>query len=205
MSKVADSKDSRTAYQRWELDSFDVPAAVSAKESVVLPTPAQLDEIRRKAQEEGYAKGYREGRDKVNAEAQRLQQIMLVLAQDLQRFDQEVADDLLGLALTISKQVVRQTIELKPGMILAVVNHVLGQLPLSHQRARLVLHPQDAALVRESLGEQLKQSNWEIIESAEVTRGGCRVEAPECEIDATLERRWQRVVEGFGSDDVWVE
>jgi len=41
-----------------------------------------------------------------------------------------------------------------------VVNDVLGQLPASHQRARLVLHPEDAALVRANLGEQLKQSNW---------------------------------------------
>jgi flagellar assembly protein FliH len=205
LSKVAESKESRTAYQRWELDSFDTPASGSAKGAVVLPTAAQLEQLRRQAQEEGYAKGYREGRDKVNAEAQRLQQIMLVLAQDLQRFDQDVADALLGLALTISKQVLRQAIKLKPEVILAAVNDVLGQLALSQQRARLVLHPEDAALVREKLGEQLKQSNWEIIESAEIARSGCRVEAPECEIDATLECRWQRVVNAMGSDNVWIE
>ena len=205
MSDVAASKDSRTAYQRWELDSFDTPASARARGVAVLPTAAQIEQLRRQAQEEGYAEGYREGHAKVNAEAQRLQQIMLVLAQDLQRFDQGVADDLLGLALTISKQVLRQTIRLKPEVILAVVNDVLGQLPSSHQRARLVLHPEDAALVRANLGEQLKQSNWEIIENAEMARSGCRVEAPECEIDATLERRWQRVVEGIGSDHVWIE
>ena len=171
----------------------------------MLPTVAQLDQIRRQAQEEGYAKGYREGRDKVVAEAQRLQQIIQALAQDLQRFDQSVANDLLGLVLTICKQVLRQTIRLKPEVILGVVNDVLAQLPSSHQRARLVLHPEDAALVRSNLGEQLAQSNWEIIESAEMARSGCRVEAPECEIDATLERRWQRVVEGIGGEDVWIE
>lgn len=209
MSEFAAPKESRTAYQRWELDSFDTPASgrskSTAKSAVVLPTTAQLDQLRRQAQEEGYAKGYREGRDKVNAEAQHLQKIMQALAQDLHRFDQGVADDLLGLALTISKQVLRQTIRLKPEVILAVVNDVLGQLPSSHQRARLVLHPEDAALVRANLGEQLTQSNWEIIESAEIARSGCRVEAPECEIDATLERRWQRVVEGIGSENVWIE
>ena len=205
MSDVVTSKEGRTAYQRWELDSFDTPASGGARSAVVLPTAAQLDQIRRQAQEEGYAKGYREGRDKVAAEAQRLQQIMLVLSQDLQRFDQAVAADLLGLALTISKQVLRQAIRLKPEVILAAVNDVLSRLPSSHQRARLVLHPEDAALVRANLGEQLTQSNWEIIESAEMARSGCRVEAPECEIDATLERRWQRVVEGIGSENVWIE
>ena len=205
MSDLAASKESRTAYQRWELDSFDTPASAGARGAVVLPTAAQLEQLRRQAQEEGYAKGYREGRAQVVAEAQRLQQIMLALAQDMQRFDQGVADDLLGLVLTISKQVLRQAIKLKPEVILAVVNDVLAQLPSSHQRARLVLHPEDAALVRANLGEQLQQSNWEIIASAEIARSGCRVEAPECEIDATLERRWQRVVEGMGGENVWIE
>ena len=205
MSDLTASKESRTAYQRWELDSFDTPASAGARGAVVLPTAAQLEQLRRQAQEEGYAKGYREGRAQVVAEAQRLQQIMLALAQDMQRFDQGVADDLLGLVLTISKQVLRQAIKLKPEVILAVVNDVLAQLPSSHQRARLVLHPEDAALVRANLGEQLQQSNWEIIASAEIARSGCRVEAPECEIDATLERRWQRVVEGMGGENVWVE
>ena len=205
MSDLAAAKESRTAYQRWELDSFDTPGSVGARAAVVLPTAAQLEQLRRQAQEEGYAKGYREGRDKVGAEAQRLQQIITALAQDLQRFDQAVADELLGLVLTISKQVLRQAITLKPEVVLAVVNDVLSQLPASHQRARLVLHPEDAALVRANLGEQLQQSNWEIIENAEMARSGCRVEAPECEIDATLERRWQRVVEGMGSENVWIE
>ncbi len=205
MSDAAASKASRTAYQRWELDSFDAPSSAGPRGAVVLPTASQLDQIRRQAQEEGYAKGYREGRDKVSAEAQRLQQIMQALAQDLQRFDQGVADDLLGLALTISKQLIRQTIELKPEVILAVVNDVLGQLPASTQRARLVLNPEDAVLVRANIGEQLKQSNWEIIESAEMARSGCRVETPECAIDATLERRWQRVVEGMGGENAWID
>ncbi len=205
MSDFTASRESRTAYQRWELDSFDTPASASLKGAVVLPTAAQLEQLRRQAQDEGYAKGYREGRAKVDDEAQRLQQIMLALAQDMQRFDQGVADDLLGLVLTISKQVLRQAIKLKPEVILALVNDVLAQLPSSHQRARLVLHPEDAALVRANLGEQLQQSNWEIIANAEIARGGCRVEAPECEIDATLERRWQRVVEGMGGENVWIE
>jgi flagellar assembly protein FliH len=204
MSSVTAPREQRTAYQRWELDSFDTQAP-KPEETVVLPSASQLKHLHQQAHSEGYAAGYREGLDLATAEATRLQQIMVALGQDLQRFDQGVADDLLALALTISKQVLRQAIRLKPDLILAVVNEVLGQLPLSHQRARLVLHPQDAALVRQSLGERIKQSNWEIIESSEMTQSGCRVEATECEIDATLERRWQRVTEALGSENAWIE
>ncbi len=203
MSSVATPKEQRSAYQRWELDSFDAPQKIDA--TVALANASQLERLRQQAHQQGYAAGYREGSDRAAAEAMRLQEIMEALAQDLQRFDQGVADELLALALAISKQVVRQVVKFKPDMVLAVVNEVLGKLPLSHQRARLILHPQDAALVRNSLGERLAQSNWEIIESAEMARGGCRVEAPECEINATIERRWQRVVEAIGSDDAWID
>jgi flagellar assembly protein FliH len=196
-------KEQRTAYQRWELDSFDAPD--QSHKAAILPTASQLDRVRQQAHEEGYVVGHREGSDRASAEALQLQQIVAALGEASQQFDQGVADDLLGLAVAISKQVLRQALRLRPELILAVVNEVLGQMPLSHQRARLILHPEDATLVRQSLGERLKQSGWAIIENAEISRGGCRMEAAECEIDATLERRWQRVVDAIGSEHAWIE
>ena len=219
MSSPATPKEQRTAYQRWELDSFDAPkvsiplegkvplggAPKNGHKAAILPTAAQLERMHQQAHEEGYAAGRREGSDRSAAEALRLQQIVAALGEESQRFDQRVADELLGLALAIGKQVLRHTLKLRPELILAVVNEVLGQLPLSHQRARLILHPEDATLVRLSLSERLEQSGWEIVENAEISRGGCRLEAAECEIDATLERRWQRVVDAIGSGHAWIE
>jgi flagellar assembly protein FliH len=203
MSSQATPKEQLTAYQRWELDSFDAPD--KGHKAAILPTASQLDRLCQQAQEEGYAAGRREGSDRAATEALRLQQIVAVLGEESQQFDQRVADDLLELALAISKQVLRQALKLRPELILAVVNEVLSQLPLSHQRARLILHPEDATLVRLSLGERIKQSGWAIIENTEISRGGCRMEAAECEIDATLERRWQRVVDAIGSEHAWIE
>ena len=212
MSSPATAKTQLSAYQRWELDSFDAPqeaplggAPKEGRNAAILPTAAQLERLHQQAHEEGYAAGHRAGSECAAAEALRLQQIVVALTQQAQQFDQRVADDLLGLALAISKQVMRQALKLRPELILAVVNEVLGQLPLGHQRARLMLHPEDAALVRLSLGTRLTQSGWEIIENAEISRGGCRLEAAECEIDATLERRWQRVVDAIGIEHAWSE
>ena len=203
MSSPASTKEQLTAYQRWELDSFDAPT--NARKAAILPTAAQLERLHQQAHEEGYAAGHLEGSSRAAAEALRLQQIVATLAKESQQFDQRVADDLLGLALAISKQVLRQSLKLRPELILAVVNEVLGQLPLSHRRARLILHPEDAALVRLALAERLKQSGWEIIENTELSRGGCRLEATECEIDATLEHRWQRVADAIGNGHAWIE
>ena len=201
MSSPAASKLS--AYQRWELDSFDAPK--SAAQATLLPTAAQLERLHQQAHEEGYAAGHREGSERAAEEALRLQQIVAALSEEAQQFDQRVADDLLELALAIARQVVRQALKLRPELILSVINEALGQLPLSNQRARLILNPEDVTLVRLSLGERIKQSGWEIIQDGQVRRGGCRLEAAECEIDATLERRWQRVVDAMGDQHAWIE
>ena len=203
MSSAITPKEQLTAYQRWELDSFDLPK--QGGKAVILPTAAQIERLHQQAHEEGYAAGHREGSAHAAAEAQRLSQITDALAQESRRFDQGVADDLLALSLAIAKQVLRQALKLRPELVLAVVNEVLGQLPLARQRACLVLHPEDATLVRFNLGERLKQSGWEIIENADISRGGCRLEAAECEIDATLERRWQRVAGAIGGEHAWIE
>ncbi len=203
MSSSAIPKEQLTAYQRWELDSFDAPK--KSDKAAILPTAAQLERLHQQAHEEGYAAGHREGSARAAADALRLREIVAALAQEARRLDQSVADELLELGLAISRQVLRQALQLRPELILAVVNEVLGQLPLAHQRAHLILHPEDAALVRQSLGERLQQSGWEIIENGEISRGGCRLESAECEIDATLERRWQRVVDAIGNGHAWIE
>ena len=203
MSSLATPKEQLSAYQRWELDSFDAPK--KSARAAILPTAAQLERLQQQAHEEGYAAGHREGSDKAANATARLQQIVAALAAESQQLDQRVANDLLGLALAIAKQVVRQALKLRPEVILVLVNEVLGQMPLSHQRARLMLHPEDAALVCLALGDRLKQSGWEVVQDAEISRGGCRLEATECEIDATLEHRWQRVVDAIGSEHAWIE
>jgi len=212
MSSPAIAKEELTAYQRWELDSFDAPKEAPwggvrkrDRAAALPPTADQLERMHQQAHNEGYAEGYREGRDQVAEEAERLRQIVAALTQAAQQYDQRLADELLGLALAISRQILRQALQLRPELILAVVNEMLGQLSLSHQRARLILHPQDAALVRLSLAERIQQTGLEVVEDAQISRGGCRLEATECEVDATLERRWERVMNAIGSEHAWIE
>jgi len=203
MSSPAIPREQLTAYQRWELDSFDAPK--NGAKAAILPTAAQLERVQQQARQEGYATGYREGSAKVAAEAARLQQIVTALTEESLHFDQRLADDLLALALAISKQVMLQALKLRPELILAVINEVLGKVPRTHQRTHLVLHPEDAALVRTHLGEHLARSGCEILEDTGLQRGGCRLHTPDCDIDATLERRWQRVIAAIGSDHAWIE
>ena len=198
-------REQRTAYQRWELDSFDIQEPQNSAEAIVLPTAEQIEQMHQQAHEEGYAAGYREGTQKAAADMARLQQIVAALTQESQQCDQRLADELLALALQIGKQVMRQALQVRPDMILTVINEVISQAPQTQRRAQLILHPEDAALVRTRMGEHLTRSGWEIIEDGGIARGGCRLKSSECDIDATLENRWLRVTAVIGNENAWID
>ena len=195
-------KEQLSAYQRWELDSFDGPRRAKGSD---LPSVEQLEHIQQQAQQEGFAAGFREGGALAATHAASLQQVLVAFSQESQQFNQRLSDELLGLSLAISKQIIRESLKVHPELILAIVNEVLGELPHAHKHARLTLHPEDAALVRMRLGDAINHSGWHILEDAKMTRGGCRLDTPDCEIDASLEGRWRRVVSALGEDHAWIE
>lgn len=209
MSDVIIQKEQLTAYQRWELPAFDMVKVDVAKVADAVPTVAQLEQIQLQAHEEGYnagyAKGYAEGAQKTHDEAQRLTGMIGALEKELRQVDQQIVQDLLNLALEIAKQMLQQTLKVKPDLLLVVVREAISELPHFNQHAHLVLHPADAELVRTSMGEQLTHTDWKIFEDAQMERGGCRVETAHSQIDATLATRWKRVVSSIGQDSAWLE
>lgn len=205
MSDTVISKDRLTAYQRWELPTFDVKQAIAATASEeplpVLPTAAELEQIHQQAHEEGYQAGFAEGAQ----QAQRLAALMNGLDKELQQVDQQIAQDLLDLSLEIAKQMLKQALKVKPDLLLSVVREAIASLPHFNQHAHLIVHPADAELLRANMGEHLTHMGWKIFEDAQMERGGCRLETANSQIDATLATRWKRVTASIGKDDAWLE
>lgn len=204
MSDVMAPKEQLTAYQRWELPAFDHARAGENRSAAAPHSAAHLEQTRRQAHEEGYRAGYAEGKQRADAEALRLTQLVDALNQELQQADQKIAQDLLDLALEIAKQMLQQALKVKPELLLEVVRKAIAELPHFSQHAHLVLHPDDAELVRARLGEQLTHIGWKILESDQVGRGGCRVETAHGEIDATLPTRWQCTAASIGQNSSWL-
>lgn len=188
-----------TAWQRWEAPNF--AASAMRTEHVALPTAVQIEEIQRQAREEGFQAGHAEGMQKALQENQRLAELIGSLEQ---KVDEQVARELLDLSLDIARQMLHQALKVNPGLLLGVVREAIGTLPHFNQGAHLVLHPDDASLVRERMGEQLTHAGWKIFEDARVERGGARVETANSQIDASLETRWKRVVAALGQDTSWL-
>ncbi len=196
-----------TAWQRWELPAFEAGRALAR--NVGLPTAGELEQMHQQSHEEGYQAGYAEGQQRGHAdglqqagqEKQRLSDLMSVLEQEL---DGQVAQELLGLSLDIARQVILQSIKAQPDLLLSTVREAIGSLPVFNQAAHLILHPDDAALVRLRMGEQLSHSGWKILEDARMERGGARLETANSQIDASLEARWKRVTAAMGQDSTWL-
>lgn len=209
-----------TAWERWELGSFDAAAkpkkskaqqqkAAEEVPAVKLPTAEEVEQIYqqarddglKKGQEDGYQAGFKEGQKKALGEAQRLAKAAGKLDQALGALDGTVADELLTLAVELAREVVRKEITARPEVLLDVVREALAQLP--HQHAAIYLHPDDASLLRSYLGDQLTHAGHRIHEDFKLTRGDCVLEAGGSQVDATVAMRWRRVVEALGIDAAW--
>lgn len=208
-------KEQRSAYQRWEMDTLDETHG-AASSQVTLPTAEAIEQIQQQAHQEGYHEGYQEGirqgreqgygegQELAQQEAQRLHQLLTQVNESLQGLDQEMAQQLLALSLDITKQMLRQALAVHPELLLPVVQEAINSLPQANQHPQLILHPQDAALVRSCLEAELAHGHWRVIEDAQITPGGCRLETAQSELDATMENRWQRVLESLGQNGDWL-
>lgn len=196
-----------TAWERWEMNSLDekVPEKPGAvvEPTVDLPTVDEVEGIRQVAQEEGYSAGYAAGRAAAQEEAMRIGSAAASLDRALSGFDQKVGEELVALAMEIARQVLRREITARPEIILDVVREALLQLP--HQHAAIYLHPDDAALVRASLGEAFSHAGHRIHEDPALKRGDCLVETGGSLVDASVATRWRRVVENLGLNSAWEE
>ena len=212
------TKEALTAWERWEMTAIAEDAGPLALAPEPKPAPVvaplkpevlindvELAQLRLQALQageaegfrQGYAQGHAQGRadamGEVNTEAAQLRALALALPDALRGAEQEISESLMALALDIARQVLGQALALDAGAILPVVRELLQAEPALTGAPQLVLHPDDAALVRQHLAEDLQAAGWRIRTDAACQRGGCRVLAANGEQDASLPSRWERV------------
>ncbi|MGR4869630.1 flagellar assembly protein FliH [Variovorax sp. LARHSF232] len=148
----------------------------------------------------GRTEGLAEGLALASAQAEQLRELARTWPEALRRAQDEVGDAVLALALDVARQVIHQSLRAEPGWLLPLVQELLGAEPALQGEPRLLLHPQDIALVKNSLGNELEAAGWQLRADESLARGGCRVQCAAGEIDATLETRWERVTAALGRE-----
>jgi flagellar assembly protein FliH len=187
---------------RYELPSIN-GMAVQARRAG--KTVQELEDVEKRAYEEAYAKGRAEGLasgeremrpqiQQLQARIERLDSILSTLARPLHEMDAVVEDQLVQLALTVAKHLVRRELRMDPSQVIAIIRETVALLPASARDVRVHLHPEDAAVVREKLAAPAGERVWTVVEDPVLGRGGCRVTTDTAQIDARLETRIGTVV-----------
>jgi flagellar assembly protein FliH len=193
-------KEKLSAYDRWELNSFDAPG----RRGIALTTADQVEKIHQAAWQEGRQAGYDEGRKRAAAEAAKIAAIAAAFSRETAELDQALAQQTLDLALELAHQMLRTALEVRPELVLPVIQDALRNLPGMGEEREVRLHPEDAALARQMMQETLSSSGWLITEDVSIARGGCRVITGQGEADATVAVRWERIAAAFGRDGDWL-
>lgn len=219
-------KEQLTNVRRWQADAFDRPLAPRGPQKPEAPLPAaeppppvvpqlseeELEQIREAARKAGYEVGEAEGKaageaslqEKNERTAEKLDQLLTKFQAALSGLEQDMAEKFLDLSLDIAAQVIRSALDVKRELLLPIVREAIGSMPLHHGTLNLHLHPDDADALREPLAAHPATNNLQVIPDAEITSGGCLLKAGHSEVDASIETRWQKVVESIGSNKDWL-
>ncbi|MCU0932867.1 MAG: flagellar assembly protein FliH [Thiobacillaceae bacterium] len=221
MSKVI-PKEQLTAYQRWELAPFEEGSAPngrvragneSASAKVVLPTAEEVESLHQEAWRQGHELGLEEGRKAGYAEgmkaAEERMRLLAALVDTLDgarlRQDEEIAREVLALALTVAQQVVRKAIQVKPDLLLEALRDALLTLPVLNGHQKIAVHPDHVELVRDWLVHEHGHLSWKVLADPKLDPGSFRFESSHSELDGSLRARWREITECLGvDDDTWL-
>jgi flagellar assembly protein FliH len=227
MTSFGDERPSTLAQRAAEAEKVAAAAAAARayepppQPAVPMPTVEEIEAIRAAARDEGYAEGldagqaeghaagYEEGlalgRAEAAEELEHLRQLATTFGDAVTQADDAISNDVLELALHLARGMVRTAFDVKPDLILPVVREAIDYLPNLQQPALLMLHPEDALIVKSGIGQDLDKSGWRIVEDDGIARGGCRVDTASNQIDAQIGSRWQRLTHALGKNLDWLE
>ncbi|HTN67035.1 MAG TPA: flagellar assembly protein FliH [Burkholderiaceae bacterium] len=214
MSNGVIPKEQMSAFQRWEMASFNErPPSPPAAPKVEYPTIEELAEIRDAARRKGHDEGWADGRAaglaqgqaEAAAELQHLRQIAETFGHEVARADEVVAQQMLDLALDLAKAMLKTALAVRPQLVLPIVAEAIHYLPALQQPALLFLHPEDARLITNHMSDELEKAGWRVVDDAQLERGGCRIETASNQIDASTATRWQRIAAALGKDSEWLD
>jgi len=181
--------------EKWQAPVMDAdPSRVvryREQHEASIPTANDIEQWRAQAEEEGYQQGLVRAQQETRELQQQLLHLIDFFEHPLQALNEDIEHQLTQLAVTLAQQLVRRELKVEPGEIIGLVRDSVQLLPGMQRNISIVLHPEDAQLVRNALSIETsdEEHNWKLVEDPMITRGGCEINAPPSAINATLENR----------------
>jgi flagellar assembly protein FliH len=194
LSKSDKDTDQFKAWVLPRIEDGDLPSDSKLSPPTVNDLEQWEDEARKEGFQQGFQQGFDQGFDqgKVAVEIQQKQWGELINALDypLKMLHKTIADTVFNLSITIAQQLVKKTLKFNPDEVISVVTECLETLAEDSEKLKVRLNPVDATLVRAFLNSHNGKNNYQVIEDAAITQGGCIVQSKVSTLDATLEKRF---------------
>jgi flagellar assembly protein FliH len=207
LSSVIIPKEQLTAYQRWEMASFDMDDTTSAGQANQLEH--DLAKIKETARATGYAEGYAAGmqaaRSLLDKQKKSFQLVVDNLQGEMSQFSQTMAEEVLKLALDLTKVMTMQAQAVHPEVIIPVVQDALNRLPPMVHPIQLAVNSEDARLLKDAFADEITSLGLRIRVDNTLTSGGCKLETTASQVDATVESRWKRLALALNQSGAWLE
>jgi flagellar assembly protein FliH len=175
-------------------------------------TCRQCTLLEQEAYDKGFATGekdgIRAGEKKMQALGADLSAVIESVAELRKELVEQYETELLDLVLAICRKIIYCEISVNHQVIQETVRHILDDAPAG-QPVTVRLHPKDMAAVEKLISSAevsaTDMNRVSMVSDTSVSRGGCRLETPHGDMDATIETRLKNVYDvlkrtGAGSD-----
>jgi len=206
------------AFAAWSPHTLNAeldPAAPSAEGSTgtaAPETPAAQAQVAA-ARQAGYQDGYRDGlvaldSFKQSFAAQMASQLGPLLhnfSAQVEALEQQMAQAVAQAAVMLARRVVRAEIETRPEHVAEAATQAVNAVLQSARNIRVLVHPQDHALVAAGAAEALEARGARLLPQPGIERGGCVVESDLGQVDARIAARWRQAAAVLGSELPWAD
>ena len=202
------AKEDLSAYQRWELASLTEAAQILTEAERAAGVSASGEREGAAALEkmlnERRAAGYAEGIAQAEEARSRLATLLASMTENAGAHRQHLLDEVLDFSLLLARQMVGAAFAVRRELVLPVVSEALKEIPQLSQSVQVFLNPADLELVRAFLAAEASPVGCTLTADATITAGGCRVVSEQCEVDATIQTRWCRLLANLGCSGEWL-
>ncbi|WP_250657653.1 flagellar assembly protein FliH [Alkalimarinus coralli] len=152
-----------------------------------------LESGKQQGLQEGQAAGQQQKQSEIDENIARLNSIMKQLLDPIKLHEDELEEALLNLVLAISRAVIMRELSIDSQQVRKTLSDALASLPTSASNVKVWVNSEDfetVVAVTDAIAEGVQ-----VIKSDEILPGGCKVETLHSQIDATVEKRFQKTVQ----------
>lgn len=168
------------------------------------PTSTDLSEIERQAFAKGYQQGERAGLEagghRAEAMIRRMSDTLEELGALRREMIQQTEAQIVRLALTIAKRILRREVSLDQDLTVAMARVALDRLG-EHSGATIRLHPEDYARTVGTQPDGWDSDQVSVVADDNISRGGCRIESAFGFVEASVDAQFAEIEKAVMADN----